>query len=147
MRKEVIFAILIGALFGVAVVLGIRRLNTSSQVQSPATNGRQSNNAPQDIQDQDQQADSLFLAISSPENKTVLTESPSQIKGLTLPNTWVVMITDDSEQVRLSNGNGEFSFETELSGGLNLHKFYAIDTNGDKVNVSLNLVYTTQLEQ
>lgn len=149
MRKEVIFAILIGAVFGIAIVLGVRRLNTNNDTEPRTANNnvteQPENETPTSTQD-DTNAEEIFIATSSPIDKSVITSTPVTITGLTLSNSWVVMISDDEEMITQANSSGEFNFDVELSGGLNQLKLVAMDLQGNQAAEEINLVFTTQLE-
>lgn len=141
MRKEVIFAVLVGALLGVTLIIGIKRLNTGVST-NPET---ADHNLGSEEVDQTS-PEKIFLAISKPLEKEVLTQSPSIISGVSLANSWIVLISEDEEQITKTDQNGEFNFEKDLTGGINKFRLTAFDGDGNKISKDLTLIFTSQLK-
>ncbi len=147
MRKEVIFAIVIGALFGVAIVLGIKRINTSTTTQVTKTTQNQNIAVDQEDADDQNTPRATTLAVLNPQDNDVLTENSIEISGLTSPESWVILLSPGEEQITQASTSGEFSFAVELSGGINKYKLISVDERGQEKSKELTLVYTSQIEE
>jgi len=133
MRKEILFAILAGALFGLIIAFGIWRLNStlapsdqSSTEASPTPSTE------------------FGITIAKPEKYQVLTESPFTISGITKGNAWVVISGEEEDSVIQADTDGSFEAEIELTGGANQIIISAFDESGAMVEENLILVYSTE---
>jgi preprotein translocase subunit YajC len=137
MRKEILFAILAGVLFGLVIAFGIWRLNSSL-----------SSNTPNNTQDTNQQPSNntgeLSISIAKPDNMQVFTSSSTTISGLTSPNAWVVISGEDKDWVTQADADGGFSQDVELIGGVNQMVLTAFDKNQNSAKTSLELVYSSE---
>ena len=137
MRKEIIFAIAAGVIFGVIIAFGFWRLNSSfKESQSQTTNKNLDTKSP----------DELSLAIISPENLDIIIESPFIITGLTKSNTWVSISSEEEDFVFKSEENGEFNQEIDLIGGANQLLISVFDENGNSIDESIIVVYSTEFK-
>ena len=143
-KKEIITAIAIGLLISAIIAGGILRAKSvikqhqtnqpPSSPQSEATTTAQVKN--------NKDSSQLFLKINSPKNNTVVKENQVTLTGETLPHTYIAIITDSSEYLIVPNKIGQFSQQIKLIKGANLIKVTAYTKNGNKVEKTINLVYT-----
>lgn len=141
MRKEVLFAIIIGLILGGVIIFGLQLANKSSQQASsttatptPITN--QTNPTPTPNQtDQN-------LIISSPSNNSVVNTPTIKIIGKSFKNSPVAIYTNSDEQLVTSGADGNFSTDLSLGGGENLIK---ITSQNDSTSASTEIIviYTT----
>ena len=84
MRKEVLFAVIAGAIFGLVLAFGIWRANTAlePEVEPETTAESQEEIAPVS------EAPEFDIALAKPNNYDVITESPTMVSGVTDPDTW-----------------------------------------------------------
>lgn len=140
MRKEVLVAILIGAILGGAVAFGIWRANlflvpkkeTVQTEQTPPPAGGQIT----------QETSSLIT--TQPENNSIISEGKVTIKGAAVPNSIVVILTNSKDLVTQADKDGTFEQEIELEGGPNEIMVTAYDNNGNETTQTLTLVYSTE---
>lgn len=141
MRKEVLFAIIIGLILGGVIIFGLQLANKSSQQASsttatptPITN--QSNLTPTPTQtDQN-------LTISSPSNNSVVNTPTVKVVGKTFKNSPVAIYTNSDEQLVISGADGSFSADIALDGGENLIKITS-QSDSASANSEVTIIYTT----
>lgn len=140
MRKEIIFAIIIGVLVGAVLAFGIWRVNLTLK------NGDESSNqmAISVEESASPQETELKITLSNPEDFDVITQNPTVINGLTRPNSWVVISGEEEDYIFKSDNNGVFETEIELVGGINRLIMYAFDDNNTSEKHEVTLVYSTE---
>ena len=138
MRKEVPVAILLGCAVGAVVAFGLWRANKALQEkpQQFIQNQTPKNKEPQ--------PDSLVVA--SPEKDIVVSEAKVNVEGTTKSESLVTISTAKQDVVVEANAKGEFSAEIELDAGANLIKVVSVDKEGNKEEIELAVVYSTELE-
>ncbi len=138
MRKEVLVAILLGCAVGAVVAFGLWRANKALQEkpQQFIQNQTPKNKEPQ--------PDSLVVA--SPEKDIVVSEAKVNVEGTTKSESLVTISTAKQDVVVEANAKGEFSAEIELDAGANLIKVVSVDKEGNKEEIELAVVYSTELE-
>lgn len=139
MRKEVLVAILIGAILGGAVAFGIWRANILLVPKKEAVQTQQTSPpAGQTTQE------TSSLIITQPENNSILSEGKVTIKGAATPNSTVVILTNSKDLVTQADKDGAFEQEVELDGGPNEITITAHDDSGNETTQTLTLVYSTE---
>ncbi len=133
MRKEVLFAVLAGGIFGLIIAFGIWRLNTSLS----DTGGANTESSPTPTP-------SFGLTIAKPVDNQVVTTSPFTISGITKPGSWLVVLGEEEDFLAQAEDDGSFFVDVELVGGINQLKLIAYDTNGSFQEQDLLVVYSTE---
>lgn len=143
MRKEILFAIAAGVIFGIVVALGIWRANSALQGEDViSTESTQDTNGTSDT------ANVIFgLAVSEPEENDVLTSSPIAITGVTTSETWVAISAEGEDYTLRSNQSGEFSQEVELVAGINQLHVSAHSHDGQSIEENFTVVFSTEFEK
>jgi hypothetical protein len=136
MRKEVFFAILAGAVFGLIIAFGVWRANlffkpkeevsTSTPVESPPPQSE------------------FGITIVRPQNSQVITESPVTLAGATKPESWVVISSEEEDYIFKSDDKGAFEKDVNLVGGVNEIVITSFDKSANSVKEKLTLVYSTE---
>ncbi len=139
MRKEVLVAILIGALLGGVVAFGIWRANLALV---PKRESLQTEQTPQSSTPEDKQTSSLI--ITQPENNSIVSEGKVTVKGAALPNSTVVILANNDDLIIQTGKDGGFEQEVELEGGPNEITITAYDEAGNETTETLTLVYSTE---
>ena len=135
MRKEVIFAIILGLILGGIIIYGINLANDSvnhvddnnSLITSPTTTP----------------TPSPTLKITSPQNHQVFFEDTATIVGKTKPSAYISLISEENEIIIQADEQGNFSQEIDLIGGDNQISISAANDEGYQEETVFNLVYTT----
>ena len=139
MRKEVIWAIICGILFGLILAIGIYRVNkrVKSQTKTPANIQKTPTT----------QLNEFKIALNKPENNDVLTEELTTIEGITRPLSNIIISTPLKDYFVKTNDKGIFNSEIELDGGVNQIQITAIDPKGAKSQNDLIVVYSSLFEK
>lgn len=137
MRKEVLLAIVVGALLGLVVAFGIWRAN---QAFTPQEN----NSTPQpQVQEEQQEG----LTITEPEDGVIVAEETITIKGRAAPLASIVILTNLNEIILQAGEDGNFEQEVELEGGANEITLIAYDNQGNKEEKTLTIVFSTEFSK
>lgn len=146
MRKELIFAIVAGTIFGLVVAVGIWRANSAIKLTenisspTPTVVEENDNNSPQANSE-------LGITLTKPEDKDVKAENSTEFIGITRPASWIVISAEDEDYIIQSDEKGEFSQEVELIGGMNQILLTSYDPNtNDFVEENLTIVHSTELK-
>ena len=136
MRKEVILAVIAGITLGLVIAFGSWRLAKTIK-----------NNAPKITKKETPVISRKFgITLDKINNLDVLT-SDSLIRGLTLPNSSVVVLTQESDFYIKSDENGEFETEIKLPGGLSQINVIAFNDSGESSQLKVNLVYSSEFSK
>ena len=139
MRKEVILAIVGGVVLGLLVIGGLWWTNK-------ATTEENLNITPTPVLEQPPtltSAPSLSLEIISPEDESIIEEEKITLEGKTAPESVVVVIYPEGENIVEADEEGNFETEITLVGGANEIKVTAYDEEGNQAEKNLTLVYST----
>ena len=139
MRKEVILAIVGGVVLGLLVIGGLWWTNR-------ATTEENLNITPTPVLEQPPtltSAPSLSLEIISPEDESIIEEEKITLEGKTAPESVVVVIYPEGENIVEADEEGNFETEITLVGGANEIKVTAYDEEGNQAEKNLTLVYST----
>jgi len=139
MRKEVILAIVGGVVLGLLVIGGLWWTNK-------ATTEESLNITPTPVLEQPPtltSAPSLSLEIISPEDESIIEEEKITLEGETAPESVVVVIYPEGENIVEADEEGNFETEITLVGGANEIKITAYDEEGNQAEKNLTLVYST----
>lgn len=137
MRKEILFAILAGVLFGLVIAFGIWRLNSSLNSKGPS----QTQDTTQQTNDN---TGELTISVAKPEDMQVFTNSSTTVSGITSPNAWVVLSGESNDWVFQADSDGGFSQDISLTGGVNQVVITAFDENRNSTKTNLTLVYSSE---
>lgn len=135
MRKELIWAIAAGIIFGLVVGFGVWRINASlksnnKQVQSSPT---PQPNAPKELK----------ITLDKPENEDVVTNNSVTVSGLTKNLAWVAVSGENGDFILQADGSGVFQQEVDLNPGVNQIKVTAFDKDGNESATQVLVVYSS----
>lgn len=139
MRKEVLFAILVGALVGLAIAFGIWRANKALLPQAKQATGTKPppTTTPQ-------QVETSQLLLTSPENNTIVSSERVTVEGTAPSEAIVVITTNVAEVITQAGKDGTFKQDIGLEGGVNEVKIAAYDKDGNKSEQVVTVVYSTE---
>lgn len=132
MRKELIWAGIIGISFGLIIAFGAWRINSSLQPKTPAASP-----APTPIA-----GENLSVALNKPENDDVVTTDKVSVSGITKPLSWITFSGEKGGSILQSGQDGVFSQDIDLASGVNQIKVAAIDSGGNQTSQNLLVVYS-----
>lgn len=87
---------------------------------------------------------SVFLALNSPDDETVVTQSSVNISGKTTGDATVAILTQSNEQVVKPAITGDFSATVNLDDGENMIVVTAIAPNGESAKITRIITYSTE---
>lgn len=142
MRKEVIVAIVLGSLIGIAVAFGVWRANVALQQQreqeTVVSGIEQALGSPTE----DQEADGLI--VIEPEDGSVVNKATITVSGKTDPEAVITLLYNEAETILTSEKDGSFQTEIELTGGPNEIKVISFNAQGDRREKILTVVFSTE---
>lgn len=140
-RKEVTLAVIIGLIIALVIAGGIYRAKTAIQNFDPQSllPSKESENTQNPDQNNSKK---LFIEIDTPDNS--VTDKPTlMLSGNTLPATYIAITTESTDYLIVPNEVGSFSQEVKLINGANRLTVTVFNKDGEKVEKSLSVVYTT----
>lgn len=142
MRKEVLFAVIIGVLLGAIVAFGVWRANLAlvSQKNQGQTQSSPTLKAEEEIK-------TSQLVITEPENNLVVSSDKITIKGSAQPLSTIVILANSENTIFEAGSDGSIEQEVELVGGPNKIIVIAYDKDGNESKQTLNIVYSTEFEE
>jgi hypothetical protein len=137
MKKEAIFAILIGIILGLGITFGIYKfrqnrapdntLNAESDLTPTPTPGSATDK----------------LLITAPKDEAVLSSTNLRVSGTAEANEMIVILLNDLEFVTQADSIGAFAQDVELAQGGNILEIIAIGSDGQETKQTLNVVVST----
>jgi hypothetical protein len=143
MRKEIIFAVILGGVIGIVVAFGIWRANSSIKVNQKAET-QNANEYPESSKIANQAE--LGIALAKPEDKEVVTDENIEITGITRPGSYVLLTTEDNDLITTPDQNGAFSFNTTVNPTAN--QIILTSINGNSItSKKLVIVYSSEFSK
>lgn len=136
MKKEMAIAVLIGFLLGLIITYGIYRLRISHVKKMPTP-------TPTNQPNTSSTEDESILAIHNPENGTVQKEKSTTVTGAALPNSYIVLFVNDTDYLRKTDQQGNFTFEVPLQTGSNVLSLQLLQDDGKTVTKERTIIVTT----
>lgn len=144
MRKEIIFAILAGAIFGLVIAFGIWKANSSMKSKN------ESEKEVVDVTDMNNgttMTGDFGITLIKPESNTVVSTSSTIVSGITKPDVWLVISAEEDDYIIKTGDDGSFEEEVELIAGANEIMVTAIEEGtNESVYDKFLVVYSTELE-
>lgn len=138
-KKEVTVAVFIGLIVALIVTGGILRARHALQSLKLPTKESFKKTTESTSETKNKE---LFLELTTPDN-SVTTESKITLTGKTLPSTYIAILGEKGEYLIVPNELGSFSQEVDLLKGANTIRISVFQNDGNKIESTLNTVYTT----
>ncbi len=139
MKKEATVAVIIGLILALVVTGGILRARHA--LRELKLQGKELRE-PSLSQSPDSNAAPLFVELTTPDNSVTATPKLA-ITGKTLPGTYIAILSELGEYLIVPTDLGNFSQEVNLVKGANMIHITVYQSDGTKIEESLNAVYTT----
>lgn len=139
MSKELIFAIIAGTLFGVAIAFGVWRVNASLSSTTTKSIVKAS------VRPTSTPLNTDILINSPGENEIIST--PVLISGLSTPGAIIIVSNGQSDYLVEAGSSGEFKTEVDADAGVNQIIFTKFDQDGKKSEKKLTVVYSSEFEK
>ena len=146
MIKELLLAILLGALLGFGITGGYYAYK-NSQTKKPIINQQSPtpdiSQSPSPVT-QEINSTTNELTIISPDNEAVINTPVVTLKGTTSANSLIVVQSTIKSYTTQADDNGNFSLaNVELEGGINLLQISSFDSNDSQSEVELYVTYSS----
>ena len=142
MRKEILFAILAGGLFGLVIAFGIWRANLS--IKSNKEQATESAVTPAETPSSPEQ---IGITVYKPDNNQVVSTSPALVSGVTTPKALIAISGEEKDYLFQADEKGAFEQEIDLVSGVNQIVITSFDNQGNSSEEKLILVYSSQFEE
>ena len=85
-----------------------------------------------------------FLTIDSPKDEEVFSKKVVSIKGKTVPDSTILVSTEDGDQIVTPATNGDFSLTHSIPNGTTIMRVTAIFPNGEEKTVTRTVTFSTE---
>jgi hypothetical protein len=134
MKKELMWAGVIGIIFGLVIGFGVWR------VRSTMTPKGKPQASPSPIVETPSQ---FKITLDKPDNFGVITETPTGVTGITKAGVYVVVSSENGDSITKSQSNGTFDADADLNSGVNFIKATAINQQGASSSQNVLVVYSS----
>ena len=144
MKKEIVFAVIIGLIVGLIITFGMYRARQamtgattvndqiSQNLASPSASPLATATPAQDA----------FL-VSEPSDESLVTDSQVRVSGQAFPNAAIVILTQNGETVGMADDKGNFSIAVTLLPGGNVLTIRALSDTRDPLEVVRTVVLSS----
>ncbi len=139
MRKETIIAILLGVGLGLIFTFGVYTANQ-------AVKEKKTEQTVSVVETTPSPSPKANLVIDEPENNLVTAKNKIIIAGKSQPEAVIAVFSEENQLFSQADENGLFSLEMPLAAGSNQIVITSIDSENNKEEKILNIVYTTKLK-
>ena len=137
MRKEVIFAIILGLILGSVILYGVQLANSSTQKAAVNSNNQVT---PTTTVVPTQTAS---LVITSPQDHSVVNTDTIKIAGKSFPNSSIALVSSEDDTLVATDASGNFSFDFKLTGGENIIEITTLSPEQKTETAKISIIYTT----
>ena len=134
MRKEVVWAIAAGIIFGLVIGFGVYRINSSLRSKN--------NSASASPTPRPETPSELKITLDKPENEDVVTSNSVNVSGITKSLAWVIVTGENGDFITQADAKGIFNQDVDLNAGVNQIKITAFDKNGEQSDARVIIVYS-----
>lgn len=139
MRKEILFAIVAGSIFGLVIAFGIWRANFFFKSSKP-----QITNETLEPTESASPTPQPGLTLIKPSNEDVISQDTVKFSGVTQPSSWVVISGEQNDYIFQADNKGGFEQEIALNPGVNQILIAAFADGAVLYSSKMILVYSTE---
>ncbi len=144
MRKEVLFAVVAGGALGLVIAFAAWKSNLFSK---PKVDSSPAASSQAQIVPTSQPATGDFkIVLVKPANLSVSNISPIALSGITRPNAYVVISSEENDEIIKTNDSGSVNSNVDLTGGTNLIIASAYDAAGNETSQETTVIYSSQYQ-
>ena len=142
MKKEVIIAIALGLFVGALLFGGIWTANQALQGSTPSLLSANAT-SPTNLPPESQNNQGPPLNVITPKDFTLTKSAKISLTGKTLPNTNIIIQTENGAVYQKSDDQGTFSQDVSLNLGSNDLSVTTVADSGDTSTQTVTVVYST----
>jgi len=142
MRKEILYAIIAGALFGLVIAFGIWKADSSIKPKSA-----EDTQTPHEELNTPSTETGEGITLVKPEENQVVTSEELTLSGITSSQNYIVISTEDEDYFLRADKKGAFEQDIKLISGINKITITSIDTHGKMFKKELPIVYSTKFNK
>ena len=141
MRKEILLAVFVGITLGLMITFGIYQNSENAKTGQNNTTDQLVKNSvgTESATIQDPQ-----LVINSPEEDLFTNEAELIVSGSGIPNSFVVILINDVENITNTDESGNFSLKVKLTEGGNLIEINSINEDGKQISKQRTVIYESK---
>jgi hypothetical protein len=137
MRKEIVWVIGIGIVFGLIVAFGIFRIN-SNLAKNPGL--------PQSTPTPNPGSPELKITLDKPQDNDVVTEDSINVSGISKSLAWIIVSGEEDDYIIQAEESGVFNQDVSLIPGVNQIKITAFDSAGNENASKVLIVYSSSFQ-
>ncbi len=140
MKKEIIFAVVIGLIVGLIITFGMYRARQSlsgSSTENARIEGTLA--SPPTASVQPSSTADAFL-VSEPADESLITDPQIRVSGQAFPNAAIAILTGNGEVVGTADAKGNFSLAVTLQPGANIITIRALGNTREPLEVIRTVV-------
>lgn len=139
MKKEVLFAILIGFAIGLIITFGIYQAQQSYQSVNSNTTIQSDTLPPSSTP-----LPSHQLSVTFPLHESVVSDALIVVEGKTSPEAFITIVSDINQTYAQADSLGQFSLEYTLEYGANILTVTSLTSQGDSATQNLIVTYVPE---
>lgn len=153
MFKELLLAVILGALLGFGITGGVIALKNSRNASStppkvtdlPTISGTNSNlpKPSSDPANNPAGTNNHQITIESPANESIVSSSKVTIKGSTSPQSSLIISTPSNSYIATADNAGNFNVDIDIDSGVSQIQIDAIDLEDNQSTTNLIITYST----
>lgn len=153
MFKELLLAVILGALLGFGITGGVIALKNNKNPAStlpkiaalPTISGTNSGltQPTQNPSNTSTGTENHQITIESPGNESIVTDSKVTIKGSTSPLSSLIVSTQSKSYLSSADNAGNFNVDIDIDSGVNQIQIDAIDLEDNQSTTNLIITYST----
>lgn len=133
MRRELVWAGIIGISFGLIIAFGAWRISTTNtKVEDTVSTPTPASSTSE-----------FSITLNQPENEDVVTKNTVTVSGITKSLSWVTVSGEKGDYTVQSDESGVFTEDVDLTGGINQIKITAFDPKGSQSVQKVLVVYSS----
>lgn len=142
MKKEVLFAIIIGFIIGLIITYGIYR---AQQAYKQSVEQAAIEATPQPTPEVNQlQQTSHTVTIQEPINQAVVLSDTITLRGTTTPNAYVTIVSETHEEIIQADDRGTFVTPFTLADGINILTVTALTSTQESAETQVTVIYQAE---
>lgn len=142
MKKEVLFAIIVGFIIGLIITFGIYRAQQAYK-QSVSLNSTEQTPSPTPVITM-QNDTSHRVIVDEPLNQAVVLSESVTIRGKTTPNSYVTVVSESDEEIIQADDNGTFITPFLLESGINILTVTALTATQESAATEVTVIYQVE---